>query len=414
MTALAPPANLIARETARPSTARPSSALLGLRLTFGGLISVIISTLIALAALNSEANALLLLFGTGAGAILINVVLPIIMVRRVDVDRIMPEGVVAGRPFTIAYRVRSRRSWLRTWSLTVTEVPPDRKAARFPHLFIPILLPGQEGRFEVIGECPRRARLALRGVRISSRFPFGLFVCSVDHRIPDELTVYPAIGRLRHDPWRASRSAPLQSVQKSRERDNPEEFIGVREYREGDNYRWIHWHRSAHTGELVVREMISFRQTRLVILLDPWPGSPASAGDESGVVAERLISAAATVICTALEQGHRVGLVCRAATPLVIAPGNGRSHRQRLLRELAGIGRGASADFDELVARVRWSTGWNARCMILAGRIQGEHERVGRVVGPRTEAILLLAPETEAFESTFDTSPGSPGGGRLR
>jgi uncharacterized protein (DUF58 family) len=418
MTALGSIADLTTARAAAPTTTR-SSAVFGLRITFGGLLFGMVSVLIAVAALNSEANLLLLLSGMGAGAMLLNAVLPIITLRRVEVDRIMPEGVVAGRPFTIAYRVRSRRRWLRIWSLTVTEVPVDERVVRFPHLYIPVLLPRQEQRLELIGNCPRRTRLALQGVRIASRFPFGLFTCHVDLALPEWLTVYPAIGRLRRDPWRASRAAQSLAARKTREQENPEEFVGVREYREGDNYRWIHWRRSAHTGELVVREMIPLRQTRLIVMLDPWPENSQQArrpspGSEPDLTAERLISAAATAICAGLDQGHRVGLICRAALPLVVAPTSGRVHRQRMLRELATISPPADIPFDELAAGVHWSAGWNARCMILTARLDQQHQRVARVIGPRAEAILVLVPGTDAFDSVFDTAGTEPAGRRTR
>src|SRR5262249_32037036 len=128
----------------------------------------------------------------------------------------------------------------------------------------------------------------------------------------------------------------------------------------------IHWRRSARTGDLVVREMIPLKPTQLIVLVDPWPGTPSPA--EKGLPAisthaERVISAAATALCDALERGYRAGVLCRAARPIVIPPGSGRAQRQRILQELAMAQPGAAEPLDALVAQIRWSSGWHARCL---------------------------------------------------
>jgi len=389
------------------------------RVTYLGLLFAVVNGLVLLAGLNSEANLLLLLFGIGVGAMAVNAVVPVLMLRRLDVERMMPEGVVADRPFAVVYRVRNRGKRLRAWAITVSEAPTSEPRMRFPEVFIDCLPPGQEQRVEVIGRCPRRAQLSLTGMRVTSGFPFGLFTFTIEFAAARELTVYPAIGRLRYDPWKTTCIGQAQSARPTQERENPEEFIGVREYREGDNYRWIHWRRSAHTGELVVREMIPLRQTRLIVMLDPWPvgvNDRPQHGDEppDDTEAERLICAAATLICAGLEQGHRVGLICRSAKLAVIPPGIGKAHRQRLLRELASVAPGARTAFDELVGRVHWSMGWNARCVVLGTRLQPEHERVARAAGARAEAVLALWPGGGTFEALFDLSGQGTAGRRVR
>jgi len=410
MTALASRTPVVNTRTFASETASARPAKRRLRITFGGLLFVVVNVLILLAGLNTEANLLLLLFGIGMGALTVNAVLPVLMLRRIEVDRIMPEGVVAERPFAIAYRVRNRRRGLRAWGLSITEMPVSDRPVRFPVVFIESLRPREEQRIETVGKCSHRSHLSLTGIRVACRYPFSLFACTAEIRLAGSLTVYPAMGRLRHDPWRTSATGQSQSARTTHDRENPEEFFGVREFREGDNIRWIHWRRSAHTGELVVREMIPLRQTRLVIMLDPWPASTGKEPRQStppgdfDAQAERIISAASTAICSGLEQGHRVGLICRCAEPVIIPPATGKAHRQRLLRELAAVRQGGRTPFDELIGRVRWSSGWNVRGMLLAARPQIEHERVVKGIGARAEAVLVLCPGTDAFESLFDLS----------
>lgn len=419
MTALAHISTLLERDHKRLGAPRARTARRAVHITFGGLLFAFVNVVVLLAGLNSEANLLVLLFGIGVGALFVNAVLPMLMLRRIEVDRISPEGVVADRPFAVAYRIRNHRKRLHARGLTVTEMPVNDRLARFPIAFVECLSPRQEKRVEALGKCPRRAHVVLAGIRVSCGYPFGLFVCTLEAPSAGSLTVYPAMGRLRHDPWKKTAAGQSQSARTARERENPDEFVGVREYREGDNYHWIHWRRSARTGELVVREMLPPRQTQLIIILDPWPDvtaeklRPQQDSDDHDGRAERLISAAATAACAALEQGHRVGLICRAAEPVVIGPTAGKAHRQRLLRELAGIRPGAQTSFDELVGGVHWSTGWNARCLLLSSHIRTAHQRVARIIGTKAETILVMCPDNEPFDALFDlTNQGAPAGRR--
>jgi uncharacterized protein (DUF58 family) len=411
---------------------RRSSATLGLSITFAGLLTGAVVILVGLAALTNEDSLLFLLFGISIGALVISALLPIWMVGKIQVERFVPDAVVAGRPFKIIYVLRSRRRWSRSWSLLVGERPVgSARLARFPQAFLPVLRPNHEARFELTGHCPHRGCIALSGVRLQSRFPFGLFACGVDFDLPVELVVYPAISRLRRDPWRDPRLAGRSASRAGAERSQ-DEFFGVREYRFGDNLRWVHWRRSARTGTLVVREMMPVRPTQLIVLLDPWPGrvrqnrkvepghsnrrgalhqqQPAPPPQpEPGLpdpVAERLLSAAATVLCDGLERGHRVGLICRSAVPLVIPPGAGRPQRQRVLHQLAQAEPGAEEELYEIVTRIRWSAGWHARCMICTTEARETHQQVLRFLAPRAEAAMLLTPEWEGFDTLFEMARG--------
>ena len=409
MSTLTVPGSGESHERGRPRAAkRRASRRKKIYVTFVGVLYCIVLAFLCLAALNSESNLLFLLFGIGAGSALINIVLAMRMVNDVEVERIAPNAVVAGRPFRLSYLVRNRRVWMRLWGIVVTETPTTPATIRFPHAAIPMLTPRQQQRLDLTANCPSRMRLTLPGVRIISRFPFGLFTCQVDLKMAQELYVYPTVGQMRNDPFKAGLASKSSRSQPSRRQEEETEFSGLREYREGDNFRWIHWRRSARQGELLVREMTPQRQTRLIVILDPWPGdtsaSPHRKGQRQhlGNSSERTISAAATMICNGLEQGHLVGLICRSKTPLVISPAKGVAHRQRLLEELALIEPGSASVLNELVASVRWAAGWSARCVVLTKRVDLSHDQLARSLGGRTEAVRVLSPSNEGFMGLFD------------
>ncbi|MBI4579441.1 MAG: DUF58 domain-containing protein [Planctomycetes bacterium] len=401
---------------------RRTSAVLGLRITANGVLTACVAMLVGASAFTSDANLLLLIFGVVLGLLAFSAGGCARMVRKVDVERTVAEAVVAGRPFRIIYTLRNRRRWVSAWTLRVTEIPAGRSGPTFPHAFIPLLPPRQDLVVELTASCPSRGRVGLRGIRLSCGFPFGLFTCTVDLQLPGELIVYPAVGRMRRDLWRKHAAAAVAPTRHADRAGGEDEFHGVREYRLGDNPRWIHWRRSAHAGELIVREHVAVRDSQIVFFLDPWPlateappdarrrgGGPAQRSSSNGEdhKAERIISAAATAICDALDAGHRVGLVCRAAVPIIIAPAGGRTHRRRLHHELALLAPGTFTGLDQLIAGIRWSSGWHARCMLFTTQAGELHNRVLRLLATHSDSVMMISPQSTLLDKLFEPVPPS-------
>ncbi|NLX12638.1 MAG: DUF58 domain-containing protein [Phycisphaerales bacterium] len=354
----------------------------------------------------NEANLLLLLATIGSGMVLVSIVLVARSVNRVSVERLVPDAVMAGRSFTITYIVRNPRRWSRGWGLIIGEYPSGQDASGLGHGFIGVLAPGEERRIEVEQVVPRRGRIRLHAVRVQSRFSLGLFSCTVDHVTPAELMVYPVIARFRRDPWRERSRTMAGGGSAPRQVAIQDEFFGLREYRQGDNYRWIHWRRSARMGELLVREMRAMQLREMVVIVDPW-SAPYARMETDGagmvdVAAERVISAATAAVCDGLDRGYRVGLICRAAEPVLIPVASGRVHRQRVLRELALLQPESAESLADLVARSYGAKLGQARLVVCTARMSPQHEGLVRYLHRQAEALLVLCPEQAEFQALVD------------
>ena len=108
------------------------------------------------------------------------------------------------------------------------------------------------------------------------------------------------------------------------------EFFGLREYRDGDDRRSIHWRSSARTGRLLVREYEEEAQQRATVLVDN--ALPEDAGDDAVDALERAISLAASLANTYVGMGYAVRFVARGVhVPFSAGP----TQLNRILRELA-------------------------------------------------------------------------------
>jgi uncharacterized protein (DUF58 family) len=137
----------------------------------------------------------------------------------------------------------------------------------------------------------RRGAYRITNAMLVTRFPFGLLERRALRRHPSEILVTPRETRSDVDlePGRGERQR--QIGRHGARRAGTEEFLGLREYRPGDNPRWIAWKASARQGCLVVRELDRPRRRRVVILLDTDGGKLPSWA--RGPALERGVSLAA-------------------------------------------------------------------------------------------------------------------------
>ena len=173
---------------------------------------------------------------------------------------------------------------------------PIRPGVLFPHV------PAGETRKGIYrGRLTRRGRYQLGPLRLSTRFPFGLFCRTVSLGQTDTLIVFPRLGRLTRR-WATRHREAFAGTHRRERRHGPEgDFYGVRDWRAGDSRRWIHWRSSARLGKLVVRQFEQPRNRDVAVLVDLW--QPKRPGPEHLENVELAVSFAATVVADLCRKG---------------------------------------------------------------------------------------------------------------
>jgi uncharacterized protein (DUF58 family) len=277
------------------------------------------------AAVNGGINLLFLVFGMLLCLLLANGVLSEASMRQLEVHRQLPHAIYAGSPFLMGIAVRNQKNRIATYSLEVEDLAGDGKPVDRRCFFLKI--PGhrrQETSYR--RTLPRRGIHHLSGIRLSTRFPFGLLRRSIDVEAPVDLLVYPALVPVSDLALRAELSQLGERQSPARARSG--EFHGLHELRPGDDPSGIHWRTSAHRGRPFVREFEEEAGRTVVIVLETAVQPDARAAFESAV------SYAASWALVLLRRGMRVGLVAGTS---VVAPEVGVSHAGQILRCLALI-----------------------------------------------------------------------------
>lgn len=185
----------------------------------------------------------------------------------------------------------------------------------------PLTIDGQGGGELVVRlPAPRRGRLALPRVTLSSRFPFGLFRVWSYADFPLETLVYPA-----PEPD----APPLPMTARPDDGDDGATAVAaedgidqLRKYRPGDPLHRIAWKHSARTGRWMSRTGQAQRQPACWI---DWHALPLSMETE-----DRLSRLCAWVL--AADDRAEIGL---RLPGVEIPPGHGAAHRRACLEALA-------------------------------------------------------------------------------
>ena len=266
------------------------------------------------AAMNTGNNLLYLLASLLLALVVVSGVLSEQSMRRLRLSAVVPEEIHAGRPALLGVRVANCKRWLPSYSFTLRA--GDRR------LYVDRLAAGQEVLLTWEHTFPARGRARLPGVRVTTRFPFGLFVKAGRPTLEEEAIVFPAVRPIDAAGRRHLVAAGARSLHR---RGRGHDLHNLREYRAGDDRRLIHWRSSARTGTLIVRELEAetAAATRIALVGD---------GTRDAGRLEAAMSEAASLAVHLIATGAAIELV---GPGLHVPPGRGRAHQRRLLTALA-------------------------------------------------------------------------------
>ncbi|MGH7231203.1 MAG: DUF58 domain-containing protein [Nitrospiraceae bacterium] len=247
-----------------------------IRLTPEGTRFLLLTLGVGAAAINTGHNLLYLFFAMMLSLILISGILSEQCFRQLDIRRLLPAHLFANRPATASIVITNRKAHLSTFSLQVMDIVSEKPVDCGIHLLH--LAPGATLRRSYSLLVPRRGRYRLDGVKLVTRFPFGLFAKAATLPLPGEVLVYPQIralpGALLHQLTAYGQGEPIL------QRGQGTGLHNIRLYQPGDDSRTIHWKTTARKTQLMVRETEAENQQRVTLALHT--GLPDHTADKTG------------------------------------------------------------------------------------------------------------------------------------
>ncbi len=217
--------------------------------------------------------------------------------------------------------------------------------------------------------------------------PFGMCEVTRSFTATDPMVVVPRTWPLAGGPtggqWGGTGEALQGMAAASGEHD-----VAIREYRQGDDLRRVHWRSTARRGELMVRRDEQPRQMRASVLLDARAGAHRGDGPTSSF--EWAVSMVASAAAHLSARRYAVRLLVEDSPTAWTSPSGG-SGAGALLDRLAGVRLQSDDELAALTAALHRSHGDGVVVAVL-GEVSEELARAlaaSRRPGTGALAVLL-------------------------
>jgi len=290
--------------------------------TRAGLIYILISVVIGIAAINTGNNLLYVVVAALLSAILVSGVVSALVLRSLELDVHLPEHVFAARPILARLLVRNASSWVPSFSVRVVPAKrkkmnkerwrweastfgwppnrapqnqwirlPDRRLRRVREeeekpilkesVYFPFLDPGQELRADLEITFPTRGRYSEKNFGLATRFPFAFLMKTRRINLAREVIAYPRVESTDQ----FVEVLPMVTGEfETFVRGRGNDLYLIRDYMPDDSARHVDWKATARTGALKVREFSREDERKLRIVFDnPAPGVLQPAAYERAV-----------------------------------------------------------------------------------------------------------------------------------
>jgi len=214
--------------------------------------------------------------------------------------------------------------------------PAEHEQGREKRMLFPFLGGRAVINWEYEGYCFKRGEYWVGPFTLIGADPLGLFKKIKIINISSKLTVYPEIFSIHVMPsFLKGMITPRYGSQTIRKSGDYEEFYSIREYRQEDGLRKIHWPLSAKHNQLMVRHFEQSGSEQVTIALDLNKESNLGKGKETTL--EYAIRISASLSKYFLDRGATVQILGWSDKPVITLQGRDPSHFFIILETLAQI-----------------------------------------------------------------------------
>ncbi|MCG6925525.1 MAG: DUF58 domain-containing protein [Acidobacteria bacterium] len=260
------------------------------RFTARGRFVFLLCVVVGFAGVDTRQALVYQLFALAVGPLLVAGVLALRRPPRVRLVGGLPRRLTAGRPLAASVDVETEGPW-ESGNLVVSWTGPSHTGRGVTVEPIDSFLdcaPGRPGHAQIRVAAARRGRYVVPGLGASGTDPLGLLATRRSFRQPSQaLLVYPRFFTLDDLRLPVGRRYQPGGIPLAASLGDSNEFVGTREYREGDPLRKIHWRSWARRGLPVVKEYQEEYFSRIALVFDTFlprrPRAVERRGFEAGV-----------------------------------------------------------------------------------------------------------------------------------
>jgi uncharacterized protein (DUF58 family) len=216
-------------------------------------------------------------------------------------------------------------SWPPTTDGRGPEVRPRQRYAS--------VAPDTPARLALEVESPQRGRYEHRGISAQLTDPLRLVAGRPVRTPPTTVLVYPPYFTITELDIPTGRRYQPGGIPLSSSTGDAIEFVGTRDYREGDSIRSVHWRSWARRGQPVVKEYQEEYFCRLALVLDTF--LPPRPTDDEREAFEAAISVLASIAEHFSRSEHVVDILAAGPEVYHVSAGRSLAHLDNILDVLA-------------------------------------------------------------------------------
>jgi uncharacterized protein (DUF58 family) len=266
-----------------------------------------------------------------------------------------PTRITAKEVMTVELRIEQpRRGRGADLAVLPHNLPAEIDSVPSDGIALPDLLVGSTTQVRLGLRCNQRGKYVLKGFRVESGFPFGIIRSRQTFREQQAILVYPAFTALSQLRLPTGRRYQPGGVALASKLGESFEYLGNREFRDGDNVRDIDWRATARLGRPIVREWVEEYMLRVAVILDTHAPKP-----EQAESFEHAVSIAAAVSDYMARQDYLVDLFAAGPNLYHLTAGRSLAYLEQILEILACVEANPNEPFDviepqlaELLSRI--------------------------------------------------------------
>ena len=203
----------------------------------------------------------------------------------------------------------------------------------------------------------------------------------------------PAYEDIPTFPLLEALSSPAETLHERRSPGTGYDYLGVREYRQGDSLRVVHWKSSARRGELVVKEFGTEISSPVAVVIDR--SLNCGLPGESCLDAAARIAASVANYC--LKAGHPLQLFTQGDSDLrrLIRP-----RFTEALEWLAAVSESSIENLDSLVEKAAFDFQTRSTAIIITPAQAADWSGIADIGREKHVRLIVILLDAESFSDT--------------
>jgi hypothetical protein len=278
---------------------------------------------------------------------------------------------------------RAKEQRVRSFRVSPSRQGNPFKLTTVKEAAVPTASPSQETEVQVELTPLRRGVLRFKGVTLARPDPLGLFRAFVTIPLPQTALILPKRYPLPPIALPGTMKYQEGGVALAASVGQSDEFVALRDYRNGDPLRHIHWRSWAKAGKPVVKEFEDEFFVRHALVLD------TLTDHQHSEVFEEAVSVAASFVCTVQTQESLLDLLFVGPQSYCFTAGRGLAREEQMLEILAAVRACPDRSFQALEHLVLSHVGSLSGCICVF--LAWDEERRGFIEKLRRLGVPVLA-----------------------